>query len=136
MRPWIIAAILVAAAVAQREDPSDMTFQRLAKVQRFAFGGTGYAGVISQGEKDYKVILLRPSAMADFEKLLSVGNPQAKSYALVGVRTLNLNRFNELSQPLRDSKEKVLGQSGCMLYDEPLTAVLKRIEAGEYSKTR
>ena len=41
MRPWIIAAILLAAAVTQAEDPSDMTFERLAKVHRFAFGGTG-----------------------------------------------------------------------------------------------
>ena len=82
MRPWIIAAILLAAAVTQAEDPSDMTFERLAKVHRFAFGGTGYAGVIPQGKKDYRVILFRPSAMASFERLLSVGNPQAKKWSL------------------------------------------------------
>ena len=32
------------AAVARAEDPSDMTFERLAKVHRFAFGGTAYTG--------------------------------------------------------------------------------------------
>ena len=72
------------------------------------------SNAISQGEKDYKLILSRPSAMADFEKLLSVGNPQAKCYALVGIRTLELNRFKELLRTLRNPKEEVQAQFGCM----------------------
>jgi hypothetical protein len=72
--------------------------------------------------------------MADFEKLVSVGNLEAKCYALVGIRALDRNRFHELYHSMRDSKEKVLTQDGCIESYAMLTAVLKRIEAGEYSK--
>jgi hypothetical protein len=134
MRLWIITALLLAAAAAQSGGSSDSTFERVAKVDRFAFGGIGYAGVISQGEKDYKVIFSRPSAMADFERLLLVGNSQAKGYALVGIRALGPSRFKELSHSMRDSKEGLLTEKGCIVSHEPLGVVLNRIEAGEYSK--
>ena len=61
-----------------------------------------------------------------------VGNPQAKSYALVGIRELNVNRFKELSHSLRNSKEVVLTQIGCISFHESFNAILNRIEAGEY----
>ena len=130
----IVVAGLISAAVGQGGNSVDTTFQRLAKVDRFAFGGIGYAGVTSQGEKDYKLVLSRPSAMDDFEKLLAIGNPQAKSYALVGIRSLNPKRYEELSRPFHDSKDNVVTQSGCIEWREPLSKVLQRIEAGEYSK--
>jgi len=130
----LILAVLLGTATSQSGGPSDSTFERLAKVERFAFGGIGYAGVISQGEKDYKVILSRPSAMMDFERLLSVGNPQAKGYALVGIRALDLSRFKELSHSLRDSKEELSTERGCIVSHESLRTVLNPIEAGEYSK--
>jgi hypothetical protein len=132
MKLSIIAAVLIATATVQAGEPSDSTFERITKVHRFAFGGIGIAGITSEGERDYRLILARPSATADFERLLSVGNPQAKSYALVGIRALSPTRFNELSHSLRDSKEEVLTQRGCLAFRESLAAVLKRIEAGEY----
>ncbi len=136
MKLWIIAVLLLAVAVGQAESPSDSVLERLSKVEQFAFGGTGYSGVNSQGEKDYWLILSRPSAMDDFEQLLQVRNLQAKCYVLVGIRTLDINRFKEISRSLRGSKEKVSPQSGCIISHEALTAVLKRIEAGEYSKAK
>jgi hypothetical protein len=136
MRLWIVAAVLLAMAIALEAESVDSTFDRVAKVDVFAFGPTGYAGVISQGEKDYKLILSRPSAMADFERLFSAGNPQAKSYALVGIRAIKPNRFKDLSSSLRDSKENVTTQSGCIVSHESLGTVLKHIEAGDYSSGR
>jgi hypothetical protein len=135
MKAWIVfvLAVFLSAASAQVSAPVDAIFERLSKVEMFAFGPTGYAGTISQGEKDYKLILSRPSAFADFEKLLSAGNPQSKAYALVGIRAVNTNRFKELSGSLRDSNEGVTTQSGCIVFHEVLGAVLKRIEAGDYS---
>jgi hypothetical protein len=111
MKIWIIATLLLAIAMAQATESVDSTLERLAKVDIFAFGPTGYAGVISQGERDYKLILSRPSAMADLVRLFSSGNSQAKCYALVGIRTLDGSRFKELSKSVRDSKEEVLTQS-------------------------
>jgi hypothetical protein len=113
--------------------PVDMVLERLAEVQRFAIGGTGFAGTVSHGEQDYIIILSRTSAMADFEKLYAKGNPQAKCYALVGIRKLNPNRFKELAQPLRSSKELVATMHGCLAYQEVLEDVIKQIGGGRYN---
>jgi len=132
MRIWILAVSLVLASFARAGDSVDPVLDRIAKVDRFAFGGTGYAGVMSLGEKDYRVILTRPSALLDFEKLFSVGNAQGKSYALMGIRTLDPARFKQISLPLRGSTEEVVTQSGCIVDHESFGSVLKRIEAGAY----
>ena len=133
MKLWFIAIVLL-SGMAQAADSVDATLDHLAKIEYFAFGGVGYAGVTSPGEKDYRIILARQSALADFEKLYSVGNIQAKCYALVGMRTLNPKRFEELVSTLRSSKEKVETMAGCIQSSEPLRDVLKRIEADEYGK--
>jgi hypothetical protein len=132
MRIWILAILLMFAGIAHAGDSVDPVLNRLAKIDRFAFGGTGYAGVISSGGKDYRVILSRPSALLDFEKLFVVGNPQGKSYALMGIRTLDPGRFKQISRPLRGSTEEVVTQSGCIVYHESLGTVLQRIDAGAY----
>jgi hypothetical protein len=82
------------------------------------------------------VILSRSTALSDFEKLFAVGNAEAKCYALAGVRTLDLNRFEELSRPLRDSKQEVVTMNGCIVSRELFGTILKRIEAGQYSKCK
>lgn len=64
---------------------------------------------------------------------MSVGNPQAVSYALVGIRALNRDRFNELSRSFHGAKLEVVTQDGCIVGHEPLSAVLSRIEDGEYA---
>jgi hypothetical protein len=132
MKLWLITALLV-SAVPQATQPVDTAFERLAKVELFAFGGVGYAGVTSPGEKDYRAILARPSAMVDFERLYSSGNLQAKCYALVGIRKLNPQRSKDLAQSLLTSKEPVGTMHGCIISQEPLGAIIKQIESGKYS---
>lgn len=84
--------LLLTTVLALAEQPADPPLHGLAGVGVFAFGGVGIAGVTSQGEKDYRVILSRSSALAEFEKLFATGNPQAKAYALVGIRALDVDR--------------------------------------------
>src|SRR5258708_2169459 len=100
MRRWIIAAMLL-TVVTDAQETHDVVLERLSKVKYFAFGPSGFAGVRSQGEKDYRLILSRPSAKTDFEKLYSQGDPQARTYALVGIHKLNSKRFAELLPILR-----------------------------------
>jgi hypothetical protein len=131
MKLWLITALLF-LAVPQTTQP-DTVLDRLSKVERFAFGPTGYAGRTSAGEKDFRTVLARGSALADFEELFHKGNIQAKSYALVGILKLNPTRFEELVRPLRDSKKIVTTMKGCIVLHEPLAQILKQIEAGKYS---
>lgn len=130
MKLWFITALLLLAA-SQTTQP-DAVLDRLSKVERFAFGPTGYAGVTSAGEKDFRTLLGRGSAVTDFEKLFAEGNMQAKSYALVGIHKLSPTRFKELARPLRDSKESVTTMQGCIISDEPFAYILKQIEYGKY----
>ena len=71
-------------------------------------------------------------AAADFERLFFTGSPQAKSYALVGIRTTNPHRFKDLASSLRSSKESVSTEGGCIISHETIGGVLKRIEARDY----
>ena len=132
MKRRIIAMMLLVTGIVHSQD-TDPAFSRLVHVDRFAFGGIGYAGVISQGEKDYKNILARPSALEQFERVLSAGNPQGKSYALVGIRKLSPARFEELSRSLRGSKEMVTTEHGCIELHETVRAVVEQIQKGQYS---
>lgn len=106
----------------------DPIVARLATVDRFAFGGIGVAGVTSQGERDYELLLSRPSALALFEELYREGNLQGKSYALVGIHRLDPAQFKELAAPLHGSIDEVITQSGCIVGREPFREVVRRIE--------
>jgi hypothetical protein len=116
------------------QTPSDPVFSRLTNVDHFAFGGVGFAGTTSQGEKDYLVLRTRPAARADFERLFAVGNMQAKCYALVALRELEPAKFTELSLGLRKSKDKVRTMSGCIVYEQALASVVARVQAGVFSQ--
>jgi hypothetical protein len=128
----ILTTLVLSVPMAHAHDSDDPVLARLAKVGRFAFGGAGYAGIISQGERDFRRIQIRSSAKADFEKLLAVGNPQAKAYALVGLRQLDAKRFKQLSGSLRDSTEEVVTQHGCIVGRESLSGILKNIDVGAF----
>ena len=107
MKILVVAAMLL-GTVAQSAKPADEAVERLVKVEIFAFGGVGYAGTISPGEKDYKAILSRPTALANFEHLYSSGNAMAKAYALVGIHNLNLKDSEYWLSPcaIRRSKSR------------------------------
>ena len=51
--------ILLGFGIAESEAIADPILNRLAHVPQFAFGGVGYAGAISQGQKDCKSVLAR-----------------------------------------------------------------------------
>jgi hypothetical protein len=72
--------------------------------------------------------------MAALKDCSRLANPQARSYALVGIRALNPSRYKELLRSFRDSKEEVVTQKGCIELHESLAEVLKHIAAGEYSR--
>lgn len=130
------SVFLLVAGFLAAETPTDPVLNRLAHVDHFAFGGVGFAGVTSQGEKDYRLILARPSALADFEKLFEAGNIQAKCYALIAIHDLDQRKFAELSLPLRQSKDKVKVMSGCIVSQQALSSVIARVDAGVFSPPR
>jgi quinol monooxygenase YgiN len=132
--PSFAALVLLYGIAARADDHLDTVGKRLASVNAFAFGGVGRAGVTSKGEIDFRVILSQASsvALAALEKLYANGNPQAKSYALVGLKKLNVKRYKELIVITATSADEVEVMRGCIITHESLSMVAKEIEGGEF----
>jgi hypothetical protein len=116
------------------DEAVDAAVNRLATVREFAFGGVGYAGIISKGEIDFKLVLNqpKPTALTAFERLYAIGNPQGKSYAFSGLKKLAPERFAELTGTLAKSTEVVYVMRGCIISHESLPAVAKQIARGKF----
>jgi hypothetical protein len=121
-------------SVDRADERPEATVKRLAGVGRFAFGGVGFAGVISDGETDLKLVLSQPSpdALASLARLYAHGNPQAKAYALAGIKNLSRPRYRELLAVAKASMDEVLVMRGCVTTREPLWQVAKEIDAGGF----
>ena len=132
MKFRLMAFLSLTIGIARAQGPWDPTFDRLAKIDWFAFGPTGWTAETSQGEKDLNVIFSRPSAIKDFQRLYDLGNLQAKLYALVALWVLSPDKYKELSQTFRTTKEKVKTVRGCVISHELVADVIKRIDEGQY----
>ena len=129
----LISAVLLGTLSLFAADSHDRVVESLLKVPQFAFGGVGFAGVTSEGEKDYTAILARPSAQNDFEKAFQTGNIEAKCYALVALFKLNHDKFVQLAAPLRKSDAQVNSMTCCIVTKRAVSAVVSEIETGLYS---
>jgi hypothetical protein len=109
--------------------------KRLSAVEKFAFGGVGFAGVASKGEIDFKFVLSQPEpvALTAFEKLYGTGNPQGKSYALAGIKKLNPRRFRDLLTTAGGSTEEVEVMRGCIVSHESLGDTAKQIDHRKFT---
>jgi hypothetical protein len=140
-RRSIALLLLVSAStltgLLQADAKLDAVVSHLSKVDVFAFGGVGYAGVTSQGELDFRAIVSQPIpvALAAFEMLYVTGNPQAKAYAIVGFKKLDPNRYRELLSFTKDSADQVAVMRGCIINREALAKVVQEIEKGEFAPT-
>jgi hypothetical protein len=132
----LIPAVLLSALGLFAADSHDKAMDRLLKVEHFAFGGVGFAGVTSQGEKDYTQILARPSAAADFEKIYQKGNLQAKCYALAGLFNVSRDKYSELSDSLHHQSSPVAVMTGCIMSHQSVASVIDQIGAGAYSHNK
>jgi len=134
MKLLIAIILLSASAMAFSQDSSSEALRRISTTRVFAFGGIGYAGTISEGEKDFMIIMSLPTAEAivAFDRLYTTGNPQAKNYALAGIRLLDKTRFHDLLMSARTSDLKVQTESGCIIEEKPLREVAEDLNSGKY----
>jgi hypothetical protein len=135
MKRWtVVVLMLLVWTAAYSQDSLSIAMKRLAATDTFAFGGTGFAGITSKGEIDFKVIMSQPRdvALQALEQLYATGNPQAKSYALAGIRKLDSKRFQELRLSLRSSDEKVVTMGGCLISEQLLKEVANDLNSGKY----
>jgi hypothetical protein len=129
----LLAAFLIATAT-QGEEPVNGALSRLKSVEIFAIGPVGYAGITSQGERDYRAILVQPldRSVQLFKELYATGNPQAKGYALAGIRKRDPVWFKQIYSQLGSSKEMVTVERDCIVSSEPFGTIAKEIDAGKF----
>lgn len=132
---WLVILLtLCSVSPLMAGDAVEGAVTRLSTVGRFAFGHIGFAGVISDGEIDFKLVLAQPKASAanSFERLYAIGNPQGKSYALSGLKKLAPQRFAELLKTLGKSSDEVEVMRGCVVSHEALSDVARQIDHGKF----
>jgi hypothetical protein len=135
----VLLIVLVSVARAQTVPPSaaaapSTPLHSLAEAKIFALGPVGYAGTTSQEERHFKAIftLNTDDAKQELERLYFSGNPQAMSYALVGMRKLDRKRYAELLLAARVSDVAVTTMWGCVVKSEKLRTVANDLDAGKY----
>jgi hypothetical protein len=112
------------------QDPAEL----LTKVHVFAFGGIGFAGMTSDGERAFDAILATTNALPLFETVLRSGSPEGRLYALCGIRQLAQAKFDSAAKLFRSDKSKVRTVSGCLAFDEPVCDIVARIALGSYDR--
>jgi hypothetical protein len=129
-----VCALLSTCWLARAQNVCDLCLDQLKNTQVFAFGGTGFAGRISEGEKDFNYIMALPAAQAvtAFELVLSNGNPQARAYALEGLHKLDQTRFTRAQTNIKGSGAKVRTMSGCIVEEKLLRKLATEIASGKY----
>ncbi len=129
------AAFLLAilCSVGHAQSPLEAAVQSISQTGVFAFGGVGFVGKTSQGEIDFRIIESQPAkaALENFEEIYANGDAAAKSYALVGIRQLDKERFDELFQSLQGSQEKVFTMQGCVMERRNLADIAKSNQCGK-----
>lgn len=125
---------MLCIGVGRADEKLDAAVKRLGSVSTFALGGVGFAGVISDGEIDFKFVLSQsmPIALATFETLFATGNLQAKAYALAGIKRLRPDRYRTLLATILATTNEVEVMRGCVMMHEPFRELAKEIDEGKF----
>ena len=110
----------------------DKAYERLMKTDVFVFGGVGFAGTTSEGEKGFHVVLASTNALEVLKKVLKNGTREAQMYALCGLRKLAPKDFQAEAERIGAEKVTVKLMTGCLMSEEPVSKVMERIRSGAY----
>jgi hypothetical protein len=107
----------------------ETAFTELSAIKTFAIGPTGYAAVISQGEKLLLKILRSERADAFLVMMLRDGTNEAKLYALYGLQKLDRTESKKHFENYRNLQTEVQTMSGCEIGKEKFSEVVVQIDA-------
>ena len=120
---YLVVALTSHAQKDVKIDPAT----QLSKIEQYAFGGVGFAGTISQGEKLYNAILELPTAVDDFVRINEKGTPEAKMYALHALARLSPVQYRELKKSAKRD-QKVITMQGCLIGEQTVGDILDGID--------
>ena len=134
------ALSLVSSEVMGQRDPApylptpEQAYWRLLTVEEFCFGGAGFGAVTTEGEIAYRSIAGSTNVLVLFSAALTNGTPEAKMYALCGIRQIAPSKFELHARPLWLSNPKVKVVFTCDFFEENATNVIAWIRSGRYER--
>ena len=120
-----LAASLLLLSTAGAETSA---YSTVMSARQFAIGGIGVAGVISKEELALRAIQDGPRAEEQLRKLLREGTPAGQMYALFGLRQIDAADYAALAEPYRRNSKSVGRISGCNVYTESMSEVVRWID--------
>ena len=110
----------------------EKAYERLVAAKVFAFGGVGFAGTTSDGEKAFHAVLASTNGLEVLRKVLKKGTWEAKMYALCGMWKLAPREVQAEAERIVREKATVKMMTGCLMFEEPVSKVVERISSGAY----
>jgi len=128
----LLGATVLALAESSREQAA--AIDALNHADHFCFGGAGFAGAMSEGERNFRVLFTGKQPGEAFLTVFQKGNIQAKMYALVAMRTLDRPAYEKLLAQHGKSlaRQEVATMAGCIVMNLPGQSVLDEIAKGRY----
>jgi hypothetical protein len=143
MRSYLILSSLAAllcqchcfaADSTEHPQPSRQVYEQFRSIKTFSFGGVGPLGSMSDGEQCFRAIASSSNALQLFTTTLTNGTPEARLYALCGIRILAPQTFDPHAAPAVAANRPVTIMEGCLLSHERASNVIVRIKEGFYDR--
>ena len=101
-------------------------------INYFAFGGVGFAGIISEGEKKFERLRVKDNKLEEFLKWYENGTSAERAYCMIAFHELDREKYNQYKQELLKNGESFTHMSGCSFMDTSWTRMCRDIEKGIY----
>lgn len=131
-RPLILCFIACAFFTLEPARAEEKTAVGLRNEVVFAFGGIGYAGTISDGERHLRSLLTGPNAVKLLESALATASPAGQLYALVGLRQKDSAAYRRAFDSLSRKDATVTEMNGCIGHQESFRELVRQIDAGRF----
>lgn len=127
----IVLGLLVCNARLDAADAADAD-SILRKVTRFAVGGVGFAGTMSEGERALREVLKQSDAVDRLETVLPEASAPGQLYALLGLRARDRDAYRRALAAYGQREATVQTMRGCILQKESFRDLVKQIDHGDY----
>jgi hypothetical protein len=129
----LIAAILLSQfGISAATSSENSAVRDLAAAKSLAFGGVGVAGLMSEGERNLRVVLERPDASQQLQGALAHATRAGTLYILVGLRRCDRAAYQKVFDSLSRPNDDVEVVRGCMINKQLFRQVLSQIQDGRF----
>ena len=128
----IAGIVLLQPGISAATSSENSAVRDLATAKSLAFGGVGVAGLMSEGERNLRVVLERPDASQQLQAALANATPAGTLYILVGLRRCDRAAYQKVFDSLARSSDDVEVVRGCMISKAPFRQVLSQIHGGRF----